>query len=70
MKCCEKGGNFLREKASAFPQLKRRLGFNNRHARSGHLFQGRLKSLIVENDAHLVRFSCYIHRNPLRAWYR
>ena len=41
--------------------------FNNRYARSGHLFQGRFKSLIVENDAYLVRLSCYIHRNPLRA---
>ena len=41
--------------------------FNNRHARSGHLFQGRFKSLIVENDTYLVRLSCYIHRNPLRA---
>ncbi len=41
--------------------------FNNRHFRSGHLFQGRFKSLIVENDAYLVELSCYIHRNPLRA---
>ena len=41
--------------------------FNNRHFRSGHLFQGRFKSIIVENDAYLVRLSCYIHRNPLRA---
>jgi REP element-mobilizing transposase RayT len=41
--------------------------FNNRHSRSGHLFQGRFKSIIVENDAYLVRLSCYIHRNPLRA---
>jgi putative transposase len=41
--------------------------FNNRHVRSGHLFQGRFKSIIVENDAYLVRLSCYIHRNPLRA---
>jgi len=41
--------------------------FNNRHLRSGHLFQGRFKSIIVENDAYLVRLSCYIHRNPLRA---
>ena len=41
--------------------------FNNRHARSGHLFQGRFKSLIVENNAYLVRLSCYIHRNSLRA---
>jgi len=41
--------------------------FNLRHFRSGHLFQGRFKSLIVQNDAYLMRLSCYIHRNPLRA---
>ena len=41
--------------------------FNNRHFRSGHLFQGRFKSIIVENDAYLMKLSCYIHRNPLRA---
>ena len=39
--------------------------FNLNHFRSGHLFQGRYKSIIVENDAYLVRLSCYIHRNPL-----
>ena len=41
--------------------------FNVRQKRSGHLFQGRYKSLIVENDLYLLRLSCYIHRNPLRA---
>ena len=41
--------------------------FNNRHSRSGHLFQGRYKSIIVQNDAYMVRLFCYIHRNPLRA---
>ena len=41
--------------------------FNNRHFRSGHLFQGRFKSIIVQNDAYLMRLSYYIHRNPLRA---
>ena len=41
--------------------------FNRRHFRSGHLFQGRYKSIIVQNDAYLLRLSCYIHRNPLRA---
>ena len=41
--------------------------FNNRHSRSGHLFQDRFKSIIVQNDAYLMRLSCYIHRNPLRA---
>jgi putative transposase len=41
--------------------------FNLRNQTSGHLFQGRFKSIIVENDAYLLRLSYYIHRNPLRA---
>jgi REP element-mobilizing transposase RayT len=41
--------------------------FNNRHGRSGHLFQGRFKSILVQNDAYVLQLSCYIHRNPLRA---
>lgn len=41
--------------------------FNSRHYRSGHLFQGRYKSLIVQNDSYLLQLSYYIHRNPLRA---
>jgi len=41
--------------------------FNDRHQRAGHLFQGRFKSILVENDAYLMRLSFYIHRNPLRA---
>jgi len=39
--------------------------FNNRHNRSGHLFQGRYKSIIIENAAYLIQLSCYIHRNPV-----
>ena len=35
--------------------------------RSGHLFQGRFKSFLIENDKYLLILSCYIHRNPLRA---
>jgi len=41
--------------------------FNVKHKRTGHLFQGRFKSFIIENDVYLLRLSCYIHRNPLRA---
>jgi len=41
--------------------------FNCRHARNGHLFQGRYKSIVVQNDAYVMQLSCYIHRNPLRA---
>src|SRR5210317_367246 len=41
--------------------------FNRRHFRSGHLFQGRYKSIIIQNDSYLLQLSYYIHRNPLRA---
>jgi REP element-mobilizing transposase RayT len=40
---------------------------NARHSRSGHLFQGRFKNMLVQNDAYLLQLSYYIHRNPLRA---
>lgn len=41
--------------------------FNVKYKRTGHLFQGRYKSFIIESDIYLLRLSCYIHRNPLRA---
>ena len=41
--------------------------YNSRHSWSGHLFQGRFKSIVVEDNHYLLRLSCYIHRNPLRA---
>lgn len=41
--------------------------FNVKHQRSGHLFQGRFKSILVANDAYLLQLSYYIHANPLRA---
>lgn len=41
--------------------------FNLKNHCSGHLFRGRFKSMLVENDAYLLQLSYYIHRNPLRA---
>ena len=41
--------------------------YNLRHKRSGHLFQGRFKSFLIEYDRYLQVLSYYIHRNPLRA---
>lgn len=38
-----------------------------RHKRNSHLFQGRFKNFLIENDECLIGLSCYIHRNPLRA---
>ena len=41
--------------------------FNTRHRRSGHLFQGRFKAFIVEEEDYLKELILYIHRNPIRA---
>ncbi|MBM4305397.1 MAG: transposase [Deltaproteobacteria bacterium] len=41
--------------------------FNRRHQRSGHLFQGRFKSFMIENDRYFAATCLYIHGNPLRA---
>jgi REP element-mobilizing transposase RayT len=40
--------------------------FNWRHQRSGHLFQGRFKSFVVERESYLLEVSRYIHLNPVR----
>ena len=41
--------------------------FNLRHKRSGHLFEGRFGSVLVESDAHLCATAAYIARNPVAA---
>jgi REP element-mobilizing transposase RayT len=43
------------------------LYFNLRHKRSGHLYQGRYKSFVCDEDAYLLELVRYIHLNPLRA---
>lgn len=43
------------------------LTFNKRHARSGHLFQNRYKSIVCEEESYLLELIRYIHLNPLRA---
>src|SRR6266404_3452804 len=40
--------------------------FNRRHNRAGHLFQGRFKSVVVEDDAGWQEVARYIHLNPVR----
>lgn len=40
--------------------------YNTRNSKNGHLFQGRFRSLLVENAQYLRQLSFYIHRNPLR----
>ncbi|NQS77072.1 MAG: transposase [Peptococcaceae bacterium] len=41
--------------------------YNRRHERSGHLFQGRFKSEVVENEGYFLTVLRYIHQNPLPA---
>ena len=41
--------------------------FNRRHRRSGHLFQNRYKSIVVEEDPYFLELVRYLHLNPLRA---
>ncbi len=41
--------------------------FNLRHERVGHLFQGRYKAFLVEQDRYLEGLIRYIHNNPVKA---
>lgn len=40
---------------------------NSRLKRTGHLFQGRFKSVLVDADSYLLELIAYIHLNPVRA---
>jgi putative transposase len=40
---------------------------NWRQSRSGHLFQGRYKAVLVDADPYLLELARYIHLNPVRA---
>lgn len=42
------------------------LWFNRRHQRVGHLFQGRFKAFIVQDDAGWQEVARYVHLNPVR----
>ena len=41
--------------------------FNRRHRRVGHLFQGRFKAQLIDNEGYYWAISRYIHLNPVRA---
>ncbi len=40
--------------------------FNRRHRRTGHLYQGRFKAILIQPDAWLLELSRYVHMNPVR----
>jgi hypothetical protein len=39
---------------------------NRWHDRRGHLFQGRFKALLVDDDSYLLGLVRYVHLNPVR----
>jgi REP element-mobilizing transposase RayT len=41
--------------------------FNRSNGRSGHLFQGRYKGVVIDVDNYLLELSRYLHLNPVRA---
>ncbi len=55
------------------PQIMRHINgayttyFNIKRDRSGHLFQGRYKAILVDKDEYAKELSRYIHLNPVRA---
>ncbi len=58
--------------ANLCDSMKRFLGlytvrFNRSHNRTGHLFQGRYKALLVDKDDYFLQLSRYIHLNPVKA---
>ena len=66
--------HLLLETPSAnLPQIMRHINgayttyFNIKRARSGHLFQGRYKAILVDKDQYAKELSRYIHLNPVRA---
>jgi REP element-mobilizing transposase RayT len=66
--------HLLLETPSAnLPQIMRHINgayttyFNIKRGRSGHLFQGRYKAILVDRDTYAKELSRYIHLNPVRA---
>lgn len=42
-------------------------GFNKRHGRTGHIFQGRFKAILVQKESYLLEVCRYVVLNPVRA---
>jgi len=41
--------------------------FNKDHVRTGHLFQGRYRAILIQKDSHLLEVCRYVVLNPVRA---
>ena len=51
--------HFINSSFTTYTNIKRK--------RSGHLFQGRFKAIVVDKDSYLLELSRYLHLNPVRA---
>ncbi|MCP4714922.1 MAG: hypothetical protein GY868_07385 [Deltaproteobacteria bacterium] len=40
--------------------------YNRKYRRTGHLYQGRYKAILIESDSYLLELSRYVHLNPVR----
>lgn len=40
--------------------------YNRKHNRSGHLYQGRYKAILIDADNYLLELSRYVHLNPMK----
>ena len=70
LKICRQNKGSLWGIRMAKPLKPKKNGENGRMEngkRSGHLFQGRFKSFVIENDRYFTAMCLYIHRNPIRA---
>jgi len=63
----------IKEKNDEVSKIIKKIGtsyvyyFNWKNERSGHLFQDRYKSEVVESDEYLYTVIRYIHHNPVKA---
>lgn len=63
VRCSEKSlSGFMRRLLVRFAMI-----YNKRHERRGHLFQGKYRSILVEEGSYLLELIRYIHLNPIRA---
>jgi putative transposase len=63
----------IKEEKEDLGIIMRRIGasyvywYNLKYERSGHLFQDRFKSEVVNDEKYLLAVVRYIHQNPLKA---
>jgi putative transposase len=61
----------MQVKDGGITKFMRKLGtgytmyFNEKNKRTGVLFQGKFKAILIDNDEYLAHLSRYIHINPL-----